>query len=78
MTLNGHPTLPLASENPDTKVSLMWNRVLQRAFGRLEPDEGKLSRPFLRGGGCGNTASLPDQGMMGKKNKKRALLSKPA
>ena len=27
----------------------------------LEPDEGKLSRPVLRGGGGGNAASLPDQ-----------------
>jgi hypothetical protein len=26
----------------------------------LEPDEGKLSSPVLRGGGGGNVASLPD------------------
>ena len=26
----------------------------------LELDEGKLSRPVLRGGGGGNAASLPD------------------
>jgi hypothetical protein len=32
------------------------------AFGRLEPDEGKLSRPVLRGGEVGNVLSLPDQG----------------
>jgi len=30
------------------------------AFERLEPDEGKLSCPVLRGGGGGNAASLPD------------------
>ena len=28
---------------------------------RLEPDDGKLSRPVLRGGSGGNVASLPDQ-----------------
>jgi hypothetical protein len=28
-------------------------------FERLEPDEGKLSRPVLRGGGDGDVASLP-------------------
>jgi uncharacterized protein (DUF1778 family) len=28
---------------------------------RLEPDEGKLSRPVLRGGSGGNAAPLPDQ-----------------
>ncbi len=27
---------------------------------RLEPDEGKLSSPVLRGGGGGNVVSLPD------------------
>jgi hypothetical protein len=27
---------------------------------RLEPDEGKLSRPVLRGGSGGNAAPLPD------------------
>ena len=35
------------------------NRVPQGAFERLEPDEVKASRPVLRGGGGGNTASLP-------------------
>jgi hypothetical protein len=29
---------------------------------RLEPDEGKLSRPVLRGGGLSNETSLPDEG----------------
>jgi hypothetical protein len=28
-------------------------------FGRLEPDEGKLSRPVLRGLGAGNSPRLP-------------------
>ena len=37
------------------------NRLRSRgALQRLEPDEGKLSRPVLRGGGGGNTAPLPD------------------
>lgn len=31
-------------------------------FERLEPDEGKLSSPVLRGGGGSNAASLPDTG----------------
>jgi len=31
------------------------------ASQRLEPDEGKLSRPVLRGGSGSNAASLPDQ-----------------
>ena len=35
------------------------NRVLQRAFERLELHEGKLSRAVLRGRGGGNTALLP-------------------
>ena len=42
------------------------------AFGRLEPDEGKLSRPVLRGGEDGNVLSLPDQGMEDKRVKKKA------
>jgi len=31
-----------------------------RASSRLEPDEGKLSRPVLRGGSGSNAAPLPD------------------
>ncbi len=31
------------------------------ALQRLEPDEGKLSRPVLRGGSSGNAALLPDR-----------------
>ena len=38
------------------------NRLRSRgAFERLEPDEGKLSRPVLRGGGGRKAISLPDQ-----------------
>src|SRR2546428_2918154 len=37
------------------------NRLRSRgASQRLEPDEGKLSRPVLRGGGDSNAVSLPD------------------
>ena len=37
------------------------NRLRNRgALQRLELDEGKLSRPVLRGGGGGNVTSLPD------------------
>ena len=39
--------------------TLLVSRVLHRAFERLEPDEAKVSRPVLRGGGGSNTASLP-------------------
>jgi hypothetical protein len=35
------------------------SRVPPGAFERLEPDDAKVSRPVLRGGGGGNTASLP-------------------
>ena len=38
----------------------MWSRVLKGAFERLELLEAKVSRAVLRGGGDGNTASLPD------------------
>ena len=31
------------------------------AFGRLEPEEGKLSCPVLRGGEAGNVLSLPNR-----------------
>jgi hypothetical protein len=38
------------------------NRLRSRgALQRLEPDDGKLSRPVLRGGSGGNAALLPDQ-----------------
>jgi len=37
------------------------NRLRSRgALQRLEPDDGKLSRPVLRGGSGGNAALLPD------------------
>ena len=32
----------------------------RRAYPRLEPDEGKLSCPVLRGGSTSNDALLPD------------------
>ena len=39
----------------------LWcNRVPQGALRRLEPDEGKLSSPVLRGGEGGNAISLLD------------------
>src|SRR5207302_8739100 len=34
------------------------------ALQRLEPDEGKLSRPVLRGGGGSNAVSLPDNSLV--------------
>ena len=38
----------------------MTGSLLQRAYTWLEPDEGKLSCPVLRGGIVSNDASLPD------------------
>ena len=38
----------------------MTGSPLQGAYTWLEPDEGKLSCPVLRGGRSGNASSLPD------------------
>ena len=38
----------------------MTGSQLQRAYTWLEPDEGKLSCPVLRGGSVSNDALLPD------------------
>jgi transposase len=38
----------------------MTGSPFQRAYTWLEPDEGKLSCPVLRGGRSGNASSLPD------------------
>ena len=38
----------------------MTGSKLQRAYTWLEPDEGKLSCPVLRGGSVSNDALLPD------------------
>jgi len=43
-------------------MTICCETVFNRAFERLEPDDGKLSRPVLRGGGGGNAASLPGAG----------------
>jgi transposase len=42
------------------KLSTMTGSPLQRAYTWLEPDEGKLSCPVLRGGSVSNDALLPD------------------
>lgn len=42
------------------KLSLMTGSPLRRAYTWLEPDEGKLSCPVLRGGSVSNDALLPD------------------
>ena len=50
-------------------VSYCVDRLRSRgAWQRLEPDEGKLSRPVLRGGSGGNVALLPDQWKLGIKD----------
>ena len=38
----------------------MTGSLFQGAYTWLEPDEGKLSCPVLRGGSGSNAASLPD------------------
>ena len=45
---------------PYDKLSVMTGSPLQRAYTWLEPDEGKLSCPVLKGGSVSNDASLPD------------------
>jgi hypothetical protein len=42
------------------KHSLVKPRPSAGRSQRLEPDEAKVSRPVLRGGGGGNAASLPE------------------
>ncbi len=39
---------------------MMTGSPIQRAYTWLEPDEGKLSCPVLRGGSASNDALLPD------------------
>ena len=41
-------------------LSVVNPRPEEDVFERLEPDEVKISRPVLRGGGGGDVASLPD------------------
>ena len=52
--------IPLVIAKFTTMKPLWCNRVSQEALRRLEPDEGKLSSPVLRGGDGGNIVSLPD------------------
>jgi len=47
------------------KLSLMTGSPLRRAYTWLEPDEGKLSCPVLRGGSVSNDALLPDFSSLG-------------
>src|SRR6266568_4695331 len=42
------------------KLSRMTGSPLRRAYTWLEPDEGKLSCPVLRGGNVSNDVPLPD------------------
>jgi len=42
------------------KLSQMTGSPVRRAYTWLEPDEGKLSCPVLRGGSVSNDALLPD------------------
>src|ERR1039457_2413973 len=42
------------------KLSQMTDSPVRRAYTWLEPDEGKLSCPVLRGGSVSNDALLPD------------------
>ena len=50
----------------DTVFTHRENRLRSRgASYRLEPDDMKVSRPVLRGGGGGNATSSPDQACKG-------------
>src|ERR1700721_3451259 len=55
------------------KLSRMTGSPLQRAYTWLEPDEGKLSCPVLRGGSVSNDALLPDSSRLlpGRKRRRR-------
>jgi hypothetical protein len=45
-----------------TPIGDVFSRLRSHgAYTRLEPDDGKLSRPVLRGGSGSNAASLPDR-----------------
>jgi len=52
------------SEEPTAiaeSLCVVFYRLRSRgAYTRLEPDDGKLSSPVLRGGSGSNAASLPD------------------
>jgi len=51
----GEPT-PVA----DSLGDVFYRLRLRGAYTRLEPDDGKLSRPVLRGGSGSNAVPLPD------------------
>ena len=44
----------------EDRILILLNRVPHGTFARLEPSTVKVVRAVLRGGGGGNTASLPD------------------
>ncbi len=50
-----------ATNNSIAKGRPKWNRVLKRAFERLELLDAEVSRAVLRGGDDGNIVSLPDR-----------------
>ena len=52
--------IPPAISNDTARVDTERNRVLQRAFERLELLDAKVSRAVLRGRDGGNTILLPD------------------
>ena len=64
-THNGAATSRLArnSRKPMTiAINVRCVRLCSRgAYTWLEPDDGKLSSPVLRGGGGSDAASLPDE-----------------
>ena len=55
---HGASQLPQANSQPEVTGGETGPR--KGALTRLEPDEGKLSSPVLRGGSGSNAASLPD------------------
>src|SRR5215472_8522451 len=58
-----HPTpvqsLPNSNLRPSPRPRRFETLSLNGAVERLEPDDGKLSRPVLRGGDSGNAIPLP-------------------
>lgn len=54
------PNASTSQSAPSSAQGTCLGRALNGALGRLEPDDGKLSRPVLRGGCGGNVALLLD------------------
>jgi hypothetical protein len=69
---SGEPT-PVA----DSLGDVFYRLRSRGAYTRLEPDDGKLSRPVLRGGSGSNAVPLPDPAGMGGGRRPARLMKLP-